>query len=107
MNELKWTKAEKKIARAAFDKAYEREIAHIRKEFTAMLLNLKDDDDIWKLEKYLRERRKDIYRKYDYRYSQLMWVFTILMKQGWLKEADLEGLSEDKLAQIKRAAEAI
>jgi len=105
VNDLKWSKEEKKIARAAFDRAYEREIAFIRKEATTMLLNLKEDHEIWKLEEYLWKKRREIDHKYDYRYSQLIFVFATLLGQGWLKESDLEGLSEDKLERIKRGAE--
>ena len=35
--------------------------------------------DLWDLEHYLTERRKEIDRKYDYRYSQLTQVFGRLL----------------------------
>jgi hypothetical protein len=36
-----------------------------------MANQIKKPADVWELEYYLTERRKEINRKYDYRYSQL------------------------------------
>jgi hypothetical protein len=36
-----------------------------------MANQIKEPTDVWELEHYLTERRKQIDRKYDYRYSQL------------------------------------
>ena len=65
IRDLKWSKTEKRIARAAFDRAYEREMASIKKEVFRILENLKDDHAIWKLEDYLREKRREIDKKYE------------------------------------------
>lgn len=32
-------------------------------------------------------------------------MFAILMRDGWLKEADLVGLQPDKIAEVKHSAE--
>jgi hypothetical protein len=32
----------------------------------------------------------------------LLQVFSILMRDGWLKDADLVGLQPDKIAEIRR-----
>ncbi len=58
--------------------------------------------DVWSLHDFLSKRRKDIDRKYDYRYSQLLNIFTILISQEYISESDLLGLSEDKLTIIQR-----
>ncbi len=45
-------------------------------------------------------KRNEIDEKYDYRYSVLILVFARLIKDGWLSFEDLEGLAEEKIAQI-------
>jgi hypothetical protein len=54
---------------------------------------------------YLSERRRDVSRVYHYSYSDLDIVFSRLMRDGWLTEADLAGLRPEKIADIKRGAE--
>jgi hypothetical protein len=57
------------------------------------------------LEHYLTERRREIERKYDYRYSQLDLVFGRLLRERWIDEEDLRGLGEDKLEAIRSYAQ--
>jgi hypothetical protein len=102
--DLKWNTNEKKVARAAFDKAYKREMEEIQNALFDKVAKLKNDKDVWSIQKYLSKRRYNIDNKYDYRYSQLILVFSKLMKEGYLKEEDLFGLSEDKLEIIKKVS---
>ena len=53
------------------------------------------------MEHCLTERRKEIDRKYDYRYSQLRHVFGRLLYEKRLREEELHGLREDKLKSIR------
>lgn len=71
------------------------------------MANVVDPSDLWELETYLTESRKTVDRIYQYRYSDLLRVFSILMRDGWLKDADLVGLQADKIADIKGTAEAL
>ncbi len=102
--ELKWSKAEKKAARRAFDSAYRRECETIRSRLTEMIGGASESQDLWRIHDYLTEQRKETDRKYDFRYSVLCFVFARLLKEGWLTEADLEGLSADKIEFIKQIA---
>jgi len=99
--DVKWDPKEKKVARAAFDKAYQREMEEIKIALYDQIAKLKDDETVWPIHNYLSERRSIIDNKYDYRYSQLLLVFGRLLKEGYLKEEDLFGLSDDKLNLIK------
>ena len=101
MNHDKWSKKEKTIARTAFDKAYEKECFQIIEKLKKKTLKLSGPEDIWDLHDYLSEIRKEIDKKYDYRYSVLILVFSKLLKQQWLNIEDLEGLSSDKIDRIK------
>ena len=101
MNQEKLSKKEKAIARAAFDKAYEKECAKIIEKLKKKSLKLSRPEDIWELHDYLNEISKEVGQKYDYRYSVLILVFATLLKQKWLKYDDLEGLSPDKIDRIK------
>jgi hypothetical protein len=47
-------------------------------------------------------RRRKLNDKYDYRYSQLIWVFARLIREGRIREERLAGVSEEKLSYIRR-----
>ena len=100
-----WSATEKKIARRAFDAAYGREIAAIMEELRRKVGGMKSAKDLWQIEDFLRERRDEVDWKYDYRYSQLIYVFSILHHQGFLLEADLAGLSADKIEAVKHTGD--
>lgn len=101
MNHIKWSKSEKKIAREAFEKAYERECSYLGGRIREKANNIRKSDDIWELHDFLTEKRKEIDEKYDYRYSVLDFVFARLTKESWLEYDDLEGVAEEKIEHIK------
>ena len=103
-NEPTWSKSEKAIARAAFDAALKRELQDVMRKTKQMANQIKEPADVWELEHYLTERRKEIDRKYDYRYSQLTQVFGRLLYEKRLGEEELGGLREDKLNSIRSFA---
>ena len=57
--------------------------------------------DMWDIEDYLRGERREIDEVFDYRYSQLPFVFTNLILRGHLEESLLDGLSEEKHELIR------
>jgi hypothetical protein len=69
-----------------------------------MANEIQQSSDLWDLEHYLTQRRKEIDRKYDYRYSQLTQVFGRLLYEKRLREEELRGLREDKLKPIRSFA---
>lgn len=99
-----WSTAEKKIARRAFESALHRELAEVMQAFKSMAANATEPDDMWSAEEFLTKSRNMIDRKYDYRYSQLEFVFGRLLREGRIKEEELSGLSEDKMQRIVRIA---
>src|SRR5271167_1068983 len=103
-NEPTWSKSEKAIARTAFDVALERELHEVIQEAKKMASQIKQSSDLWDLEHYLTQRRKEIDRKYDYRYSRLTDVFGRLLQESRLSEEELRGLGEDKLKAIRSFA---
>ena len=78
-NEPIWSRSEKTIARKAFDAALGRELHEVIQEAKKMASQIQQSSDLWDLEHYLTQRRKEIDRKYDYRYSQLTHVFGRLL----------------------------
>ena len=70
-----------------------------------MASQIRQSSDLWDLEHYLTRRRKEIDRKYDYRYSQLTLVFGRLLFEKRLREEELRGLQEDKLKSIRSVAQ--
>jgi len=101
MRDFRWSSSEKKIARAAFDLAFKREIESVRCDVESMLEQSSDPNEIWRIHDHLTDKRREIDRKYDYRYSVLISVFGRLIHEGWLTEEDLSGLSHEKLEAIR------
>jgi len=101
LRDFNWSPEEKKIAKVTFDKAYQKEMKEIKNELLKRLENLADLQNIWSIHNYLTEKRKEVDKKYDYRYSVLILVFVRLLSEGYIEEKDLEGFSEDKLEAIR------
>jgi len=104
-NEPTWSRSEKAIARTAFDAALKREFQDVIRKTKQMTNQIKEPADVRELERYLTQRRKEIDRKYDYRYSRLTHVFGRLVYEGRVSEEELRGLGEDKLKSIRSLAE--
>ena len=96
-SDMTWSRSEKAIARKVFDAALKRELHEIIQETKQMANQINEPADLWDLEHYLTQRRKEIDRKYDYRYSQLTHVFGRLLHEKRLCE-------EDKLTSIRSFA---
>src|SRR5882724_2722732 len=99
-----WAPTEKKLARIAFDKAFERQCTAITQKARRMLETTKAPSEIFRVQEYLTEQRKIVDGVYDYRYSRLLGVFGRLLSDGWLREGDLHGLQLEKIAKIKHEA---
>jgi Photoprotection regulator fluorescence recovery protein len=104
MHDLKWSGTEKAAARKAFDAALDRELNATMREARERAARITEPSQLWKLEAWLSERRREIERTYDYRYSVLPLVFARLIREGLLDEDELHGLGPDKLDYIRRAA---
>ena len=86
-NEPIWSRSEKIIARTAFDAALKRELQEVMQAAKQMANQISEPADLWDLEHYLTQRRKEIDRKYDYRYSQLTQVFGRLLHESRLRKS--------------------
>ena len=104
MGDLKWSPAEKVIARKAFNLALGRELQSVILEAKCKAAKLQEPSGLWELEQYLTQRRREIDRIYDYRYSVLPLVLAKLLTNGRLVEDELHGLGEDKLGWIQRCS---
>ncbi len=102
--DLKWSKTEKNIAREAYDRAYRREMEDIRQEVQTRVSILNEPANVWQLHDYLTGRRREVNRKYDYRYSVLPRVFAELIYDGYLKLEELDGLRDEKKEIIEKMA---
>ena len=103
-NEPIWSRSEKAIVRTVLDAALGREVHEVIQEAKRMANEIQKSSDLWNLEHYLTQRRKEIDRKYDYRYSQLTDVFGRLLHENRLREEEHRGLREDKLTFIRSFA---
>jgi hypothetical protein len=101
MRDLRWSPAEKAIARKVYEAALKQELEDVVRETKEMAAKIEQVGDVWDLEYYLTKRRLEIDRQYDYRYSVLPEVFGNLIRKGRVREEDLRGLSDDKLEYIQ------
>jgi len=74
-------------------------------ELREKVARMKAPQDLWRIEDYLRTRRKEIDDRYDFRYGVLIFVFAGLYREGFITDADIHGLSPDKIEDIKRMSE--
>jgi hypothetical protein len=102
--EIEWSEIEQKVARSAFDRAYEKEISTLIAVVREQLQTITTPDDVWHLHDLLSAKRHELDGKYDYRYPELIWVFANLVKDGWIEMKDLDGLDGDKLKKISALA---
>jgi hypothetical protein len=98
--EIEWSETEQKVARRAFDRAYENEISTLVRVVQEQTQAITDSKDVWHLHDLLSSKRHELDGKYDYRYPGLIWVFAELVRDGWIQLNDLEGLDRDKLTKI-------
>jgi Photoprotection regulator fluorescence recovery protein len=103
-SDMTWSRSEKAIARQAFDAALKRELHELMQNAKQIADQIKQPSDLWDLQEYLTERREEIDRKYDYRYSHLTQVFGRLLYETRVSEEELRGFSEDKLKTIRSLA---
>jgi hypothetical protein len=104
-NEPIWSRSEKAIARKAFDVALGQELHEVIQEAKKMASRIQQPSDLWDLEYYLTQRRKEIDRKYDFRGSRLTDVLGRLLYENRLGEEDLRGLPEEKMKSIRSFAQ--
>jgi hypothetical protein len=102
MFDLRWSASEKQIARSAYERALGSALAKLMTEFKARAAAVATPADMWAVEDYLRQARRELDEIFDYRYSQLPLVFARAIREGHLDEAELSGLSEEKLEAIRR-----
>jgi hypothetical protein len=104
-NEPIWSRSEKAIARKAFDVALGQELHEVIQEAKKMASRIQQPSDLWDLEYYLTQRRKEIDRKYDFRGSRLTDVLGRFLYENRLGEEDLRGLPEEKMNSIRSFAQ--
>jgi Photoprotection regulator fluorescence recovery protein len=106
-NEPIWSRSEKALARKVFDAALGRELHEVIQAAKKMANEIQKASDLWDLERYLTQRRKDIDHKYNFRSSRLTQVLGRLLSERRISEQELHGLREDKMKAIRSCAEVL
>ena len=104
IRDWKWSPTEKAIARRAFDLALGRELEGVIREAKKRTARITEASELWELERWLSERRREIDSTFDFRYSVRPIVFAALLRDHSLTEDDLRGLAQEKLASIRGMA---
>jgi Photoprotection regulator fluorescence recovery protein len=100
-HDLKWSPSEKKIARRAFDTAQDAALAKVMAEFKEKSAAATTPGEMWEIEDFLRQKRREFEEMFDYRYSQLPLVFARLIHERYLDETLLDRLSGEKREIIR------
>lgn len=100
MNDLAWSTTEESIAKSAMKTARDREIEALLTEVRHQVDEIDQVGDLWRLHDFLSARRHDVDGKYDDDLESILFGFARLVKEGWLKMTDLDGLTKEKLAKI-------
>jgi hypothetical protein len=80
-SDVTWSRAEKAVARRAYDAALERELREVMEDTRQRASRIRQPSDVWGLEQYLTQRRKEIDRKYQFRASHLTQVLGRLLHE--------------------------
>ena len=83
-----------------FDQALNAELEELIRQAKEMAAVVDEASQLWDFERWLTQRRLEIERKYDYRYSVLPYVFATLIKQDRISKNDLDGLDLGKIEII-------
>lgn len=106
-NEPIWSSSEKSAARAVFDAALKRELQEVMQQVKQTVNQINEPAQMWELERYLTERRKEIDRKYDFRSSRLTGVFGVLLHERRITEEELRRFGMDKIKVIRSCAKVL
>jgi hypothetical protein len=68
----RWAPTEKKLARLAFDRAFERQCTAITQEARRMLERATAPSEVFRVQEYLTAQKRIVDGLYDYRYSRLL-----------------------------------
>jgi len=102
MEHLIWSPSEKRLARKLFDNALQRELADLVMDFRKRAEAVQTPDEMWKLRRFLEQAEREVEEKYDYRYSQLLFVFGRLVREGRISISQLQELSAEKLSYVRK-----
>ena len=101
MRDMHWSPKEKAITRRAFDRALHQELDATIQKAKQMAERIEQADELWELERHLRQRRKEIDVKYEFKYSTVLLVLAELVRERRIRVDELHGLSEDKLQCVR------
>jgi hypothetical protein len=100
VTEIQWSSQEQQIAKAAFEVAHTREATELVEFVRNQAIGISAVEDLWKLNDFLSARRHNLDGKYADCPNTLMFVLAELLRDGWLKIEDLEGIAKEKLTKI-------
>jgi hypothetical protein len=107
MKDISWSASERKIARKLFESSVRKEYDEVISTFKEKANKVEEPTDLWEIKKFLDETSERIKVKYDFRYSQLLFVFGLLYKEGRITKEELNELTEEKQNEIKRIAKSV
>ncbi|WP_019508132.1 hypothetical protein [Pleurocapsa sp. PCC 7319] len=99
-SEKQWSETEKQIAQQALQTAHQRETSALIANIRDRASSLTELEDLWYLHDLLSTKRHEIDGKYEYNQSTIVFDFARLVKEGWLRLEDIQGLKPETLSKI-------
>jgi hypothetical protein len=104
MEHIPWSPSERHGAREVCERAAEAESQELLAAFRGRAAATRALQKLWLLRRELETSGREFPVKFDYRYSQLLLVFGSLVCDGRVYEGELNALSQEKPAIIRRIA---
>jgi hypothetical protein len=95
-----WTEQEQAVGITALNLAQTRTIERLIADLHRQVIELTSADQIWQLHDFLSIQRHGIEGRFEFRQESILFVFASLVKEGFLKLDELQGLDSEKLAKI-------
>ncbi len=90
-----WSTDEKIAARRIFALAVDNAEMDILKRHAGKQIS--NTDDLWNYGLEIREWRREVETTLQFTYSKLTICFALCLRQGWLTESNLAGLSKERI----------
>jgi len=93
-----WSDSDKRVAKAAIERARRRAEDLLTAEFRSM--PMKSFDDLWRLELLLHKWRRDFKSVFEFSHETAESKLADFLTRGWVVENDLKDISEPRLKRI-------
>lgn len=102
-----FSKSQKKQLRSLYDRSYQNECTANMKRIIALVKAWQEGtipvDEAWEqISQFAHEKSREMYGRYQFRYSTIIVTLAVQYQQGYLTDADMDELDEELRNRIKK-----